>query len=720
MSNLQKIDWPEKIKTAQRNWIGKSVGATLKFPIHGGKEYIESFTTRPDTLYGATFFVLAPEHPQLLDVTTSKHKESVQRYINVAKKKSKEDRVRGGKDKSGVATGGFVVNPATNKKIPVYVADYVVMDYGTGAIMGVPGHDERDWEFAKVHKLPIVEVISGGNVKSSAYDGPGKIVNSDGWNGMSVPDEIKKIIQDVKKKGWGRPETTYHLRDWLISRQRYWGPPIPMIYCEKCAKEGRGWFTNKSKVNPFGKLRIDAEQGRSIKSQRSKVLHEDQSDWNHSGWWPEEKLPVELPFLKNYQPKGTGRGPLNAHPEFYEVKCPKCGHNAKRETDVSDTFLDSSWYFLAYPIQGTKEWEKGPSASSGQDAINNKIIESWLPVDLYFGGAEHAVLHLMYARFVWMVLYDLGYLNFPTKSPKGQLGGPATMPKKALGWEEPFPKFYAHGLMIKDGAKMSKSKGNVVNPDEYIEKFGADTLRLYLMFMGPMDGYPDFRDTGIEGMRRFVERVWGLFQNHSNVVLTKENDCREVLIKMHQTIKKVTKDIEKFHYNTAIASLMEFVNLLREKATDSRGNRSGLRTSWPDHSRSSALRHSVASRAAAGGRSSREWDEALRVLAKLLAPFAPHLMEEVWVNSLSEKFSIHTSAWPKYEPKLAKEEVVTIVVQVDGKLRGQLSLEAQEAKSKSKVVDMAKRQEKIAKWFREKKVKRVVFVPGKLINFVIG
>ncbi len=598
LDGLTRIDWPEKIKIAQRNWIGKSSGVTIKFSIFNSQLSIDSFTTRPDTLYGATFFVMSPEHSQVADVTASNCKDKVQKYIRQAKKKNKEERIAEKGGKSGVLTGGYVINPATGKKIPVYVADYVVMDYGTGAIMGVPGHDARDWDFAKKQKLPIVEAISGGNVKKRAYDGKGKIVNSGSWNGLNMPSELKKVIKIVEKKGWGEGATTYHLRDWLISRQRYWGPPIPMIYCENCAKLGKSWFTV-----------------------RGRVLHKDQSDWEHAGWWPEEDLPVELPYFKNYKPKGTGRGPLDDHPEFYQTKCPECGGKAKRETDVSDTFLDSSWYFLAYPMKGTKVWKEGPSTSSGHDLLKNRIIESWLPVDLYFGGAEHAVLHLMYSRFVTQVLHDLKLLEF----------------------DEPFPRFYAHGLMIKDGAKMSKSRGNVVNPDEYIEKFGADTLRLYLMFMGPMDGYPDFRDTGIEGMRRFIERIWDLCISYSDLVLVKGQDSREVLVKMHQTIKKVTEDIEQFHYNTAISAIMEYVNFLREKAVDSEHRTQSIRCA--------------------------EWDEALEVLVKLLAPFAPFITEEVWVNVLGNKFSIHTSAWPQFKPEFVKEETVTIVVQVNGKLR---------------------------------------------------
>ena len=662
LEGLTLIDWPEKIKIAQRNWIGKSSGASIKFEIRNpksetnqkskiqnSKQFIDVFTTRPDTLYGATFLAVSPESPlskKILEKAPHKYRQKLSKYI-------KENTLQGqslqveAKDKSGVFTGLYAVNPANNEEIPVWVADYVLMEYGTGAIMGVPAHDERDFEFAKKFTIKVADI---------------------------APD--KSLWEMVEKKGWGKKTTSYHLRDWLISRQRYWGPPIPMIFCEKCKSEGRGWFTDK---------------GKRLKVKGKRLIHKDQSDWEHAGWWPEDDLPVELPYLKDYQPKGTGRGPLDSYPEFYKVKCPECGSEAKRETDVSDTFLDSSWYFLRYPSVGLNSKHEARSTKQSQNSKfknsknfgfrisdfefpwDREITRHWLPVDLYFGGAEHAVLHLMYARFVTQVFHDLGYLNFA----------------------EPFPRFYAHGLMIKDGAKMSKSKGNVVNPDIYIEKFGADTLRLYLMFIGPMDGYPDFRDTGIEGMRRFIEKVWQLFQiTNYKLQITNENDAREILIKMHQTIKKVTEDIEKFHYNTAISAIMEFVNLLRDKTQNSK-----LKT------QKSNMRCA-------------EWDEALEVLVKLLAPFAPYMTEEIWVDVLGEKFSIHTSAWPKFVPELVKEETVTIAVQVDGKLRATLKRKAISGRLKAEVVEQAKADEKIKKWLSGKKLKNTIFVPSKLVNFV--
>lgn len=544
LANLDKIDWPEKIKAAQRNWIGKSEGMRLKF------DGIEVFTTRPDTVHGATF-------------------------IAVAGKKSRD----GEYEKSGKFTGKYVVNPATGKKIPVWEVNYVEESYGTGVIMGVPAYDARDREFATKYGIDIVEMEP-----------------DDSW------------WEKAEKEGWGRRETHYHLRDWLISRQRYWGPPIPMVYCETCAKRGDCWFAKNKGECP--------------------------ADWESPGWYPEENLPVELPYITDYQPQGTGRGPLAKHKDFYETKCPGCGALAHRETDVSDTFLDSAWYFLRYP-----------SASSGQVPWDPEVTRKWLPVNLYFGGAEHAVLHLMYARFVTMVLYDL----------------------KLVGFEEPFPWFFAHGLMIKDGAKMSKSRGNVVNPDQYIEKFGTDAFRLYLMFIGPMDGSPDFRDTGMEGMVRWVNRAVKLEVGVGDKEMDRE---------LNRLTKGTTEDIEKFRYNTAIAKIMTFVNLAERKGMTKKQ---------------------------AG------------VFWRLMAPFAPHLAEEMW-ERMGGEFSVHQQVWPEYDPKLILEEKATIVVQVNGKVRERFEIEKE--RGQGEVEKTALESDKVKKYIEGKKY-RTVFVPGKLINFVV-
>jgi leucyl-tRNA synthetase len=542
LAGLDKIDWSERVVTAQRNWIGKSEGMLISFKKESGED-LPVFTTRPDTLNAVTFIVVADE-----ELYNEENPEKVGRF-----------------------TGEYAIDPLSGKKLPIWKANYVAPGYGTGRVMGVPAYDERDREFAEKYHLDIVE---------------------------KEPDETLWAM--VEKEGWGKRHTNYHLRDWLVSRQRYWGAPIPMINCPEC-----GWVTV-----------------------------------------PEKDLPVLLPNISDYKPEGTGKGPLANHKEFYETTCPKCGGPAIRETDVMDTFVDSSWYFLRYPSVGDNKY-----------AFDPVTTKKWLPVDLYFGGAEHSVLHLMYARFVTMVLHDLGYLSF----------------------DEPFTRFFAHGLMIKDGAKMSKSRGNVVNPDEYIEKFGADALRLYLAFMGPMDSSPDFRDSGIEGASRFLGRVWRLFTEERES--GDKGKSQEIVTKLNLTIKGVTEDIEQFKYNTAIAKIMELVNVMTEYKV-----------------------HST---------------KYLETLALLLAPFAPHMMEEVWVEHLGMPFSVHKAPWPSYEAKYIAKKEATIVIQVNGKVRATLNVEDKVANDKLQMENLARNEGNVAKWLTGKTIKKMVFVPGKLVNFVV-
>ena len=470
LSGLEKIDWSERVKLAQKEWIGKSEGINITFSIKDHKETITVFTTTPVN-FGATFLVVAPEYAQqnLLQIISDENINDVNKYINKSLNESETIRTSD-KEKTGVFTGLYAINHVNSKEIPIWITDFVLMNVGTGAVQGCPAHDGRDFEFATKFKLPIVRVVTGkngevGEVKHVEQvvhgEKAGVMVNSDFLNGIEFTQAMEKTMDYFEKKGWGKRVVNYHLRDWLVSRQRYWGAPIPMIKCEK------------------------------------------------DGWVPvsEKDLPILLPPMKEYKPDGTAKGPLAHHPEFFKVKCPKCGGDAMRETDVMDTFVDSSWYFLRYPSVRSKT-----STSLPFDPV---VTKNWLPVNLYFGGAEHSVLHLMYARFVNMVMFDKGLVKT----------------------EEPFPKFFAHGLMIKDGAKMSKSRGNVVNPDEYVNKFGADALRLYLMFMGPMDAYPDFRDSGIEGISKFVDRLWRLFRNQPGSKL--EPLSSDILSKLHQTIKGV-------------------------------------------------------------------------------------------------------------------------------------------------------------------------------------
>jgi len=637
--NLEKINWSKKVTVAQKNWIAKKEGVDIAYPIKDTDKSLTCFTTRPDTNFGATFIVLSPEAAgKHLSVVPEEQKKKVSKYIKKALNKTKQERREEGREKTGVFTGLYAVNRLADREMPIWVSDFVLGEVGTGAVVGVPGHDKRDFEFAKEFDLPVIRVVVGSDRDESAIEKieqvmeeEGKIVNSEFINGMTVDKAIEKIADHLEAKGWGKRNTSYHLRDWLISRQRYWGPPIPMIYCQKCADEGKG--------------------------ERSEM----------PGWYAvdEKDLPVELPFVKDYRPKGTGISPLATLKSFYEVKCPVCGSKAKRETDVSDTFLDSSWYFLRYPSVGAE--------SSDKQIIDTEITKKWLPVNMYIGGAEHSVLHLLYSRWMTMVFKDMQLIDF----------------------EEPYDRFYAHGMIIKDGAKMSKSRGNIVIPDEYIKKFGADAFRAYLMFLGPYDAGGDFRDTGIEGMRRFIERVWDLFENTVDLSVVNKKDSDEVLTKMHQTIKKVTNDIENLRYNTAISAVMEYVNLLREKASQA-----------DDKTKDEV-----------GGVI---WKDALKTLALLLAPFAPHITEEVWVEKLGQTFSIHTAAWPGYDKNLVKESESTIVLQVNGKIRSTILVDSDEAKNKEEMIKKASEDENIQKWLEGKKIKNTIFVPGKLINFVIG
>ncbi|MDO8620889.1 MAG: class I tRNA ligase family protein [Candidatus Levybacteria bacterium] len=551
LNGLNEIDWAEKIKIAQKQWIGRSEGMIINF---GG---IDVFTTRPETADGATFLVLSPQHPKAKEF---KSKDVVD-YIEISTNKSDEERRR---EKTGVFTGEYIINPLTKKKIPVWIADYVLMGYGTGAIMAVPAEDERDREFAEKYKIPIEKT-------------------------------------SLSAKPVGEKVVNYHLRDWLISRQRYWGPPIPMINCPKC-----GW-------QPV----------------------------------PEEQLPVLLPDVKDWKPLGTGKSPLANHPEFYKANCPNCKGPATRETDVSDTFLDSAWYFLRYV---NTEFDNKP--------FDELRVKKWLPVNMYIGGPEHAVLHLLYSRFITMALHDLGFIDF----------------------DEPFTKFYAHGLIIKDGAKMSKSKGNVVVPDAYIKKYGADALRCYLMFTGPFSMGGDFRDSGIEGMSRFLKRVWALASG------IKGKDADPALDTfMHKTIKSVTEDMENLNYNTAIAHLMEYYNELHYFYT----------------------KYKILN------------IKYCKTLVLLLASLAPHITEELW-NNLGEKSSIHQQSWPAYDSKLLVENEVTIVIQVNGKVRDILKIKSADVKNQKDVEHFASLSANVKKHLDGKKIKKVIYVEGRIINFVLN
>ena len=607
LDNLAFINWSETTLKAQSNWSGRSEGARLNFSVvhpdgRSTGHNIEVYTTRPDTIFGATYMVLSPEHPLVDKVTDDEYLQSVSEYREEARKSDLVTRQKTDKSKTGAFTGGFCANPATGEQIPIWIADYVLMDYGTGAIMAVPGHDQRDFEFATAFGLPIKRVVAGPTESadtplSEAYIGPGCPVNSGEFDETDISDSVRVLTEWVEGNGWGEGTVNFRLHDWCISRQRYWGPPIPIIHCDNC-----------------GSVPV-----------------------------PEEDLPVILPRVEDFKPDDSGVSPLARVEEWYQTTCPECGGEARRETDVSDTFLDSGWYFLRYP---STDFEDTP--------FDPEITRHWLPVDAYIGGNEHAVLHLLYSRFLTMVLKDLGYLDF----------------------EEPYEVFRAHGLIIADGAKMSKSRGNVIIPDPIIEEFGADAFRIYLMFLGPFEEGGDYRAEGIQGPYGFLHRLWDTALN-ANEGAPDPNVERKV----HQTVKQVTEQLPELGYNTSIAAMMECLNTIRS------GGRQATRTE-------------------------------VEPLITMIAPFAPHLAEEVWEHFGHEKSIFEGSNWPSFDESKIIESQVSVAVQVNGKLRSTISV-PQDA-TKDDVIIAAREEENVARYLDGVEERRIVHVPGRLVNFVVG
>ncbi len=598
LQNLDRLDWSESTRSLQRNWIGRSEGAALVFETPSGTP-IAVFTTRADTVFGATFLVLAPEHPLVDRLTAEEQRHAVNAYRREVQGRDIVSRKVVERTKTGVFLGSYARNPATGEAIPIWTADYVLMEYGTGAIMAVPGHDRRDFEFATQFGLPIREVIRSAEPIPSVTE-EGVLINSGEFDGLPCREAQRRIVAGLQQKGLATPQVQYRLHDWCISRQRYWGPPIPIIYCDHC-----------------GPVAV-----------------------------PERDLPVVLPLIQDFRPDASGVSPLARHKEWYFAKCPQCGAMGRRETDVSDTFLDSAWYFLRYPSTefDDRPWDPPRTAT-------------WLPVTTYIGGNEHAVLHLLYSRFITMVLKELGRVHFA----------------------EPFPKLRAHGLIIKDGAKMSKSRGNVVIPDAYIQEWGADTFRMYLMFLGPFQEGGDFRDEGITGIRRFLDKVWILAHQ---AALTAAGPgaalAPGVARKLHQTIRKVTADTESLDYNTAIAAMMEYVNLLRDEGVTSR--------------------------------------PAIEPLLVMLAPYAPHLAEELWA-ALGRTGSIFSARWPAFDERLAAAGDVEVVVQVNGKVRGRVTV--RRGTSEAQVVELALKDESVRKFVDGQAIKKTIFVPDRLVNLVV-
>ncbi|MFI5312971.1 MAG: leucine--tRNA ligase [Candidatus Dormibacteria bacterium] len=593
---LDTLDWSESTKLMQRNWIGRREGARIAFDLEGcERPDVAVFTTRPDTLFGATFVVVAADHPQLEEFVPAARRGEVNAWRNRLPGHEAEPDFA-----VGIDLGSTAVHPLTGARLPVWSAPYVLYDYGTGAIMAVPGHDERDHAFATAHGLPIVEVITGGDPTTAAYPGHGTMVNSGDLDGMPSEEARQRIVVMLENLRRGEATITYRLRDWLISRQRYWGPPIPIIHCPT-----------------EGQVAV-----------------------------PDDDLPVLLPELDDFRPTGTGVSPLATVEEWVNVTCPKCGGPARRETDVSDTFLDSSWYFLRYP-----------STDRNDVAFDRERTDRWLPVDMYIGGNEHAVRHLLYSRFVMRSLHEMGLVSDP----------------------EPFAKFRAHGMIVKDGAKMSKSRGNVVNPDEYIEKFGADTFRLFLMFLGPYTAGGDWRDEGITGITRFLQRVWRGTQR-ATVIDADDDEERER--RRHRLIGGVDDDIAELHFNTAIAQLMEFARELDHEAAAGRGRRIDAQT-----------------------------------LLLCLSPFAPHITEELWQRTEHDG-SVHArGGWPEHDPALAARVEVEIAVQVNGKLRAIMTVPAGTAEDELR--QRALELPRIAELLGGAQPRKVVARVDRVVNLVV-
>lgn len=602
LTDLDKLDWPEKVKKMQADWIGKSYGAEVDFSVDGSDELsLRVFTTRPDTLYGATFMVLAPEHSLVGQLTTAENKDEIEKYVFAASTKSSVDRMAD-KEKTGVFTGSYGINPLSGQKLPIWVSDYVLSDYGTGAIMCVPAHDERDFAFAQKFKLPIVEVISPDGKPAielqEAYTGEGFLVNSGDFNGTPSVEAKDKVASYLNDAGLGKKTTNYKLRDWVFSRQRYWGEPIPIIHCGSC-----------------GTVSV-----------------------------PEEDLPVILPKVKKYQPTETGESPLADIEDWVNTTCPKCGKPAKRETNTMPQWAGSSWYFLRYA-----------DPNNDKELADKENLKKWLPVDYYVGGIEHAVLHLLYARFYTKFLFDIGTVDF----------------------DEPFMKLFNQGMINKDGAKMSKSKGNVVSPDELTEKYGCDALRMYELFVGPPEQDSDWDDSGIDGVYRYLNKAWKLITEYKDKPIPPTKEMERL---RHKMVYEITHRLDNFTLNTVISGFMEFTNKLTELARQANGlDKTTIST-----------------------------------LIVLLAPFAPHISEELW-SLTGHTGSVFAQSWPTYDEEKMKEDVLEIAVQINGKLRGSIQVAADS--SKEAALNAAK--EMLGNRLDAEKLIKEIYVPGRIVNFVI-
>jgi len=614
LEGFKQIDWPDKTVSMQRNWIGKSVGASIQFGIEGRADTIEVFTTRPDTLWGVTYMVLAPEHPLVDALTTPEHKAEVAAYVLQARKQREIDRMSTEKEKTGVFIGSYCINPVNQEKVPIWIADYVLVTYGTGAVMAVPAHDTRDFAFAQKYELPIREVISPTGIGEAAglteaWVSPGKMIHSGPFDGVDSNAGIEKVIAYLQERGWGGRKINYKLRDWLISRQRYWGAPIPILYCDSC-----------------GEVPV-----------------------------PEEDLPVLLP--EDVEFTGKGESPLSTSPTFATAPCPRCGRPARREIDTMDTFVCSSWYFLRFLTPGLAD-----------APFDQALADAWLPVDQYVGGAEHAVMHLLYARFVTKALHDMGH----------------------IGFDEPFKCLVHQGTITAKGAKMSKSRGNVVNPDEFIEHYGADTFRMYMMFMGGYEEGGDWSDEGIVGIHRFLKRIWRLVEQSIENPACGAADPRfdKVMQQMHYALKHGSADLERFHFNTSISRMMELLNEVSLYVQDLPASRQDSRLAT----------------------------EVIPNLLLMLAPFAPHFAEELW-SRLGRSYSIFNQKWPQYEERWLVQQRLNLAVQINGKVRGQIEVAA--GSSDAEVIAAALQEERIKSYLEGKEVVKSFVVQQRLVSLVV-
>lgn len=697
-TELKGLDWPKGILEMQKNWIGRKEGINIKYKIvdslkskveSSGIDEVVCFTTRPDTNFGATFVVLAPEHTFVKKIIDGVHKidqkikNEVENYVKKSLAKTDVERQTEGKKKTGAFTGFYAVNNLNGRRMPIWVSDFVLSGFGTGAVVGVPAHDTRDFEFAQEFGLDVIRVVEVDGDSSpitkleQVQEEFGTMINSGFLNGMNIHDATKKVMDHLEEKGWGERVVTHHLRDWIFSRQRYWGEPIPMVYCEACAKKGISWWDTEIGKQEVESLKSkvytahEENQPTNIYQNITKNIKETQKSL--PGWFPidQKSLPLELPDLESYEPDGTGRSPLAQDTEWMKASCPNCGKPAVREGDTMPNWAGSCWYFLYFAIPS--EQRKMLGFEESNNVIDNKSVRTWLPVDWYLGGAEHAVLHLLYSRFWIKALNDIGLVDFI----------------------EPFKRLRTVGIVLaEDHRKMSKSWGNVINPDDVVAEYGTDTLRVYEMFMAPFNQEIAWSTTALAGAYRFLKRIWNLYHDQyepkeESDGSVKHHEDKKLLAELNRTIIKVTRDIPEIKYNTSIAAMMEFLNMW-EKAIGSP---------------KSHVHHPVISRANA------------KKFLQILAPFAPFLAEELWQTILKEKISIHLSGWPKADESVLHQANVSIPVQVSGKVRSVITISSRSL-TQADVVAAAEADPKIQKYLVGKSYE-VVYIHGRVLNFVI-